>query len=196
MKSNNIDNLIIRKRLSAIISNDIDCSNKNIKNTLLDIYDEVGFNLNKIKETDDCEIIVYPEFDTRRLCLLKKLDSYAEKIPYYYTIRPFLKNKFAFLKQARYINVKDILANNLNDEDFIIYLYNIILNREPINSDIFNCKVFLNKKGSKRIDLIIFLLESEEAKRNNVFVKGLLMRKLLRKLVRAVYKIIGITNKL
>ena len=34
MKSNNIDNLIIRKRLSAIISNDIDCSNKNIKNTL------------------------------------------------------------------------------------------------------------------------------------------------------------------
>lgn len=196
MRNNDIDDLIKRKNFSVILSNNIDCSNMNMENILLDIYAEVNFNMSKISESDDYGIIVFPEYDTKRLGLLKKLDLYAKKFSYYYKIRPYLKNKFSFLKKVRYINVNDILDNNLDDENYIIYLYNTILNREPIDTDILNCKAFLNKKGVKRIDLIIFLSKSEEAERSNIVVKGLKLRKFLRKLNRSIYKIIEFTNKI
>ena len=184
MIKKDIEKIIVMKSISVMISNNIDNIDSITNDTLIDIYEQIYNNSKKIKEIDGYKPIVYPAYDTKKMSLLRKLDTFGKSIPFYYTIRPFLKNKFSHIKQIRYININDIIGKKLDDKDFVINLYNVILNREPIESDIKNCRELLETRKYNRIDLILLISESQEAKNNNIEIRGLKIKQYINKIAK------------
>ena len=179
-----IDGLIKDKQKIAFLKNDLDVNEILNDSVMREIYCRVYCNMKKIVESNTYDYIAAPQYDTKKLTLCKRLDKIAKSIPLYNKIRPIVKNKLSFLKYTKYININDILLLEYEDAKFINNLYNVLLERNAKESDVNNCLDFLRNNKKKRIDLIIAFSESDEFKVKNIVIKGLLLSKIKRKIIR------------
>lgn len=99
-------------------------------------------------------------------------------------IRLRIKRKFS---ADHGVDIRNILR--FNHAEFICVLYWTVLRRSPEAEAIAAGVKFLNRYGNHKIDLIVSVLNSEEAKQHNVRIKGLRVRKFLLKCKRKLYRI-------
>lgn len=126
--------------------------------------------------------------DSPKVKFLKGIEAPFRKLPFYENrIRPILKRKGGNLVNGSVIDGKAFLK--YNGAEFISVVYRSILSREPDEEAYKNGIKFLRTTSNDKIDFIMNMLYSEEAKGKNIKVTGITKRRMFLRLKRGIYKI-------
>lgn len=181
-----IDNIVEKLEKSSVISGIIEYDSKYKDTSLCDILSDIARESETLSKNwkggyKHSNVVLIsrgkPISETSRL---RKIDRKLEKIPVYKTsIRPFFKDVYKKnLNRAR-VSVRDL--TKYENEEFIRVAYTNILMRQPEDTAIVECQKFLFLRGHTKIDLLCQIADSEEAKLHNVYIKGLKVRRCVRK---------------
>lgn len=183
-----LDDLIHQRNNQFIRMGDLD---RILNNEILFIYSDIDRMHRTLLICEELTITKYKsverEYNRKNFTKLKKLDSFGKRFSLYMRIRPYLKSKFYHLKEQVTIDGNALLS--LDNDEFAIALYEKVLGRKASEIELGNCKSYLEKYGSKKIDLLNFFVSSREFRKSNLKIKGIFVKSSLRKMVKLIYRI-------
>lgn len=171
-----LDNVIENTRKCIINTENIDISNKYDEITIGLIMNRIDELSKKIIENNEPikskkQVYAKSNNNTNLIEILKKVDKLFKNFPFYKnTLRPVLREKINNRYNRKIIDGRELLK--FDYDVFVDVLYRSILFREADQEGMSNALQHVGDLSSK-IDLMVNIAKSDEAKALNIKIKGI-----------------------